>query len=196
MRSLPPTFLGRNLSTRLHARKPSLVLGRILFPHYVTWGLRDPKCQLLLLFFFFNNDIFSFFFAYGRLSRHWFLSLSVSTYKAFQHMSGFFVFTASRGRIQVGEANLCFLWFNRIPIAWMRVKTSRLLEKKSILTSTNGPFVDGRTTGIEPARGGFTIHCLDPLGYIRPYPRTGFSLYLRSDLSELPYDRYQREAFS
>ena len=31
----------------------------------------------------------------------------------------------------------------------------------------------GRTTGIEPARGGFTIHCLDPLGYIRPYPRTG-----------------------
>nr|WKK48645.1 RNA polymerase alpha subunit [Rotala rotundifolia] len=26
----------------------------------------------------------------------------------------------------------------------------------------------GRTTGIEPARGGFTIHCLDPLGYIRP----------------------------
>ena len=29
----------------------------------------------------------------------------------------------------------------------------------------------GRTTGIEPAHGGFTIHCLDPLGYIRPYPR-------------------------
>ena len=28
--------------------------------------------------------------------------------------------------------------------------------------------IDGRTTGIEPARGGFTIHCLDPLGYIRP----------------------------
>lgn len=27
---------------------------------------------------------------------------------------------------------------------------------------------NGRTTGIEPARGGFTIHCLDPLGYIRP----------------------------
>jgi ribosomal protein L22 len=27
----------------------------------------------------------------------------------------------------------------------------------------------GRTTGIEPAHGGFTIHCLDPLGYIRPY---------------------------
>nr|YP_010035318.1 ribosomal protein L2 [Terminalia neotaliala]QKJ81602.1 ribosomal protein L2 [Terminalia neotaliala] len=25
-----------------------------------------------------------------------------------------------------------------------------------------------RTTGIEPAHGGFTIHCLDPLGYIRP----------------------------
>ena len=44
-----------------------------------------------------------------------------------------------------------------------------------------GPFLDGRTTGIEPARGGFTIHCLDPLGYIRPYPRTGCCLYLRSD---------------
>nr|AWT40635.1 ribosomal protein S19 [Cercis chuniana] len=27
----------------------------------------------------------------------------------------------------------------------------------------------GRTTGIEPAHGEFTIHCLDPLGYIRPY---------------------------
>nr|YP_009992052.1 ribosomal protein L22 [Tetradium ruticarpum]QNN85633.1 ribosomal protein L22 [Tetradium ruticarpum] len=26
-----------------------------------------------------------------------------------------------------------------------------------------------RTTGIEPAHGGFTIHCLDPLGYIRPF---------------------------
>ena len=41
--------------------------------------------------------------------------------------------------------------------------------------------MDGRMTGIEPARGGFTIHCLDPLGYIRPYPRTGFSLEIRSD---------------
>ena len=30
----------------------------------------------------------------------------------------------------------------------------------------------GRTTGIEPAHGGFTIHCLDPLGYIRPYTNT------------------------
>ncbi|CAI8615451.1 unnamed protein product [Vicia faba] len=28
--------------------------------------------------------------------------------------------------------------------------------------------IHGRTTGIEPAHGGFTIHCLDPLGYIRP----------------------------
>ena len=26
----------------------------------------------------------------------------------------------------------------------------------------------GRTTGIEPACGGFTIHCLGPLGYVRP----------------------------
>ncbi|CAN4085140.1 unnamed protein product [Withania somnifera] len=43
----------------------------------------------------------------------------------------------------------------------------------SCVSETNGPFIDGRTTGIEPARGGFTIHCLDPLGYIRPYPRTG-----------------------
>ncbi|KAL2929941.1 Major capsid protein VP1 [Bienertia sinuspersici] len=62
---------------------------------------------------------------------------------------------------------------------------------------TNGPFIDGRTTGIEPACGRFTIHCLDPLGYIRPYPRTGLSLYLRSDRFRTnPYDRYQSEAFS
>ena len=26
-------------------------------------------------------------------------------------------------------------------------------------------------TGIEPAHGGFTIHCLEPLGYIRPVYR-------------------------
>lgn len=68
----------------------------------------------------------------------------------------------------------------------MRLKPRDDLQKKSFLglssvSVTNGPFIDGRTTGIEPARGGFTIHCLDPLGYIRPYPRTGFSLYLRSD---------------
>ncbi|KAG8362765.1 hypothetical protein BUALT_BualtUnG0040800 [Buddleja alternifolia] len=43
----------------------------------------------------------------------------------------------------------------------------------SCVSERNGPFIDGRTTGIEPARGGFTIHCLDPLGYIRPYPHTG-----------------------
>ena len=104
---------------------------------------------------------------------------------------------------QVGDANLWFLSFNRIPIAWMRLKASRWLAEKilsilglSCVSVTNGPFIDGRTTGIEPARGGFTIHCLDPLGYIRPYPRTGFSLYLRSDPFWTPYDRYQREAFS
>ena len=60
------------------------------------------------------------------------------------------------------------------------------LQKKcflglSCVSERNGPFIDGRTTGIEPARGGFTIHCLDPLGYIRPYPHTGLSLHLRSD---------------
>ena len=38
----------------------------------------------------------------------------------------------------------------------------------SCVSVTNGPFIDGRTTGIEPARGGFTIHCLGPLGYVRP----------------------------
>jgi hypothetical protein len=32
--------------------------------------------------------------------------------------------------------------------------------------------MNGRTTGIEPAHGGFTIHCLNPLGYIRPYTLT------------------------
>ncbi|PWA66939.1 hypothetical protein CTI12_AA322370 [Artemisia annua] len=45
-------------------------------------------------------------------------------------------------------------------------------ERLSSVSVINGPFIDERTTGIEPARGGFTIHCLDPLGYIRPYPRT------------------------
>ena len=65
----------------------------------------------------------------------------------------------------------------------------------SCVSVTNGLFIDGRTTGIEPARGGFTIHCLDPLGYIRPYPRTGVSVS-RYDQILTPYDRYQREAFS
>ena len=47
--------------------------------------------------------------------------------------------------------------------------------------------------GIEPARGGFTIHCLDPLGYIRPYPRFQSRDRIRSFLNP---DRYQRKAFS
>lgn len=55
----------------------------------------------------------------------------------------------------------------------MRLKPRDDLHAEKILglssvSVTNGPFIDGRTTGIEPARGGFTIHCLDPLGYIRP----------------------------
>ncbi|GAA0185194.1 hypothetical protein LIER_32482 [Lithospermum erythrorhizon] len=38
------------------------------------------------------------------------------------------------------------------------------------------------TTGIEPARGGFTIHCLDPLGYIRPTPtQVSVSIYDQID---------------
>lgn len=55
----------------------------------------------------------------------------------------------------------------------MRLFESLERKKKgfSLVSVTNGPFIDGRMTGIEPARGGFTIHCLDPLGYIRPYPR-------------------------
>lgn len=56
-----------------------------------------------------------------------------------------------------------------------------LLAEKNLsrfaLCLRNKWFFDGRTTGIEPARGGFTIHCLDPLGYIRPYPRTEVSIY-------------------
>ncbi|PWA56536.1 hypothetical protein CTI12_AA414690 [Artemisia annua] len=57
-------------------------------------------------------------------------------------------------------------------------EASRWLAEKIFLdlfsvSVINGPFIDGRTTRIESARGGFTIHCLDPLGYIRPYPRTG-----------------------
>ncbi|KAK2995440.1 hypothetical protein RJ640_029072 [Escallonia rubra] len=57
----------------------------------------------------------------------------------------------------------------------LRKVSSRQLHLSglSCVSVTNGPFIDGRMTGIEPARGGFTIHCLDPLGYIRPYPRTG-----------------------
>ena len=91
---------------------------------------------------------------------------------------------------------------NRIPYQLLgRVwKPRDDLQKKcflgfSCVSVTNGPFIDGRTTGIEPARGGFTIHCLDPLGYIRPYPPHRFK-----SLSTIrpfpPYDRYQREAFS
>ena len=37
-------------------------------------------------------------------------------------------------------------------------------------------FFYGRTTGIEPARGGFTIHCLGPLGYVRPVKTNQLSL--------------------
>lgn len=89
---------------------------------------------------------------------------------------------------QVGDANLWFIsiGYQLLGCVW---KPRDDLQNKFFLglscvsvTVTNGSFIDGRTTGIEPARGGFTIHCLDPLGYIRPYPRTGFlSLYLRSD---------------
>ncbi|KAI4298068.1 hypothetical protein MLD38_040491 [Melastoma candidum] len=63
----------------------------------------------------------------------------------------------------------------------------------SSVSVTNGPFIDGRTTGIEPAHGGFTIHCLDPLGYIRPYPRFQSLSTIRSFQNP---PRYQREAFS
>ncbi|TYH13616.1 hypothetical protein ES288_A06G152700v1 [Gossypium darwinii] len=68
--------------------------------------------------------------------------------------------------------------FGRMPQDYLQKKCFLGLSCVSV---TNGPFIDGRTMGIEPARGGFTIHYLDPLGYIRPYPHTGLSLYLRSD---------------
>lgn len=50
----------------------------------------------------------------------------------------------------------------------------------------------GRTTGIEPAHGGFTIHCLDPLGYIRPlaYLHSIFTLF------KLENKRFKFEYFS
>jgi hypothetical protein len=35
--------------------------------------------------------------------------------------------------------------------------------------------ITGSSSRIET--GGFTIHCLDPLGYICPYPAKGFSLF-------------------
>ena len=44
----------------------------------------------------------------------------------------------------------------------------------------------GRTTGIEPAHGGFTIHCLDPLGYIRPYPRAQLSVSIYDQILSEP----------
>ncbi|KAL2905188.1 hypothetical protein RDABS01_003898 [Bienertia sinuspersici] len=47
-------------------------------------------------------------------------------------------------------------------------------------------------TGIEPARGGFTIHCLDPLGYIRPYPRTGLVDALASTIDTNCLAKLQR----
>ena len=56
----------------------------------------------------------------------------------------------------------------------------------SCVSVTNGPFIDGRTTGIEPARGGFTIHCLDPLGYIRPYPRALVSVSIYDQILSSP----------
>ena len=51
-------------------------------------------------------------------------------------------------------------------------KLNTKAQKEIIVTwsraSTIIPTMIGRTTGIEPAHGGFTIHCLDPLGYVRP----------------------------
>ncbi|GFQ08629.1 hypothetical protein PHJA_003006900 [Phtheirospermum japonicum] len=57
------------------------------------------------------------------------------------------------------------------PISLVMKRISDLPLRK--VSSRQLNLSDGRTTGIEPARGGFTIHCLDPLGYIRPYPHTG-----------------------
>ena len=54
------------------------------------------------------------------------------------------------------------------------------------VTLSKGPFIDGRTTGIEPAHGGFTIHCLDPLGYIRPYPRALVSVSIYDQILSEP----------
>ncbi|KAK7297737.1 hypothetical protein VNO77_47735 [Canavalia gladiata] len=73
--------------------------------------------------------------------------------------------------------------FSDLPL---RKVSSRQLKLPglSCVSVTKGPFIDGRTTGIEPARGGFTIHCLDPLGYIRPYPRTGAGRAVKARLVE------------
>ena len=70
----------------------------------------------------------------------------------------------------------------------MRLKASIFDVGKglSCVSVTNGPFMDGRTTGIEPARGGFTIHCLDPLGYIRPYPRALVSVSIYDQILSEP----------
>ena len=97
-----------------------------------------------------------------------------------------------------GEWFLCFLiGYQLLGCVWKQ-RDDLLAEKMDGLVCvfvTFGPFIDGRTTGIEHARGGFTIHCLDPLGYIRPYPRTGFSLYLRSDPFRTPMTAIKEKLF-
>ncbi|KAH0445866.1 hypothetical protein IEQ34_025320 [Dendrobium chrysotoxum] len=60
------------------------------------------------------------------------------------------------------------------------------VEQRHISNSKNWKECDGRTTGIEPAHGGFTIHCLDPLGYIRPYPRVLVSVSIYDQILSEP----------
>jgi len=50
---------------------------------------------------------------------------------------------------------------------------STAFTESAILAFTAAALLTSDTHGsklslLEPARGGFTIHCLDPLGYIRP----------------------------
>jgi hypothetical protein len=68
-------------------------------------------------------------------------------------------------------------------------KMPTCLGLRACVSVTNGPFIDGRMTGIEPARGGFTIHCLDPLGYIRPYPRAQVSVSIYDQILSSPGQR-------
>lgn len=101
---------------------------------------------------------------------------------------------------QVGDANLCFLCFNRIPIAWMRLKASRWLAEKMfsrfVLCLRNKWSIYWWANDGDWTRA-WWIH--NPLPWSTwlhpPLPPHRFQS-LSTIRSFLPYSRYQREAFS
>ena len=101
---------------------------------------------------------------------------------------------------QVGDANLCFLCFNRIPIAWMRLKASRWLAEtissRFVLCLRNKWSIYWWANDGDWTRA-WWIH--NPLPWSTwlhpPLPSHRFKS-LSMIRSFLPYYRYQREAFS